>query len=111
MVEALEDSLIGLACGADVQIILSGNDAFGPKTDEKIQHMQRKEFPDEMNIAAGHVIAFTTPMGDEVAGQVVEINEEDLVIDLNHPLSGHLINFRVKILQIDHQAGSPHGTN
>ncbi len=103
MVEALEDSLLGLACGADAQIILAGDDAFGPSTDEKIQRMPRSEFPDEMEIASGQVIAFSTPGGDEVAGQVLEINEKDVLMDFNHPLSGHLITFRVKILQVDTQ--------
>lgn len=106
MVETLEQSLIGLACGSDEQIILSGDDAFGAKTDEKIQHMPRNEFPDGMGIAAGQVIAFTTPGGDEVAGQILELHEDEAVIDFNHPLSGHIIMFRVRILQIDPQTGS-----
>lgn len=104
MVEALEQSLIGLACGEDVQTILSGDDAFGARDEDKIQHILRKEFPDKIDITPGQVIAFTTPGGDEVAGQVLEVHPESVLIDFNHPLSGHLITFRAKILQIDPQS-------
>lgn len=103
MVEALEQSLIGLTCGSEGKILLSGDDAFGSRSDEKIQHMPRNEFPDELAITLGQVIAFTTPGGDEVAGQILEINQDDVLVDFNHPLSGHFITFRVKILDIDPQ--------
>ncbi|MDJ0806323.1 MAG: FKBP-type peptidyl-prolyl cis-trans isomerase [Gammaproteobacteria bacterium] len=101
MESALEEALIGLACDSDTQILLSGDDVFGPRNEEKIQQMSISDFPKDMGISAGQVIAFTTPGGDEVAGQVQEIEGDDVVIDFNHPLSGHAITFRVKVLQIE----------
>lgn len=100
MVEALEQSLIGLTEGSDAQILLSGDDAFGSKSNEKIQRLPRVEFADELLIKPGQVIAFTTPGGDEVAGQILEIDQDEVVVDFNHPLSGHIISFRVKVLEV-----------
>jgi len=101
METGLEQALVGLACGAEEQIILSGDEVFGERSDEKIQQLSLEQFPAEMALTPGQVIAFTTPGGDEVPGQVLEIQNEQVTVDFNHPLSGHIIGFRVKILAIE----------
>jgi FKBP-type peptidyl-prolyl cis-trans isomerase SlpA len=106
MAETLEQMLIGLARNTESHLLISGDEAFGANNSEKIQHMQKSAFPADMELEVGQVIAFTTPAGDEVPGQILEIAGEQIVMDFNHPLSGHMIDFRVRVLRIGQPSGS-----
>jgi FKBP-type peptidyl-prolyl cis-trans isomerase SlpA len=100
MTEPLEQILVGLHPGAEEQVILSGDETFGARTEEKVHWIARDEFPSEIAIAEGQVMAFTTPAGDETAGQILEIDEDKIRVDFNHPLSGHTFMFHVKIIAV-----------
>ena len=38
--------------------------------------------------------------GNTVEATVVEVREDDVIVDLNHPLAGKIIIFEIKILEI-----------
>ena len=100
MVESLEQSLIGMTEGEEAQLILSGDDAFGAATDDNIQRMPISEFPADMTLAPGQLIAFTTPAGEELGGVILQLDESEALVDFNHPLSGQPIAFQVQILEV-----------
>lgn len=100
MVELLEQSLIGLCPGDELETLLAGDEVFGPATEENIQRLPRSDFPADMALAPGQVIAFTTPGGEETAGTLLELDADEARIDFNHPLSGHSLLFKVQILEV-----------
>ena len=100
LIEGLEQSLIGLHPGDQGTFALSAEDAYGPRDEERLQQLPRTDFPAEMTLEPGLVIGFETPTGEELAGIVAEIAEQDVLIDFNHPLAGRDILFRVQILEI-----------
>jgi FKBP-type peptidyl-prolyl cis-trans isomerase SlpA len=100
MVEGLEQCLLGLSTGHEELFILSGAETFGPATAENMQRIAKNEFPAEMSLAPGQVIAFKTPGGDELAGIVQTLTDTEVLVDFNHPLSAQPIAFMVKILDV-----------
>lgn len=101
MTEGLEQALIGLAQGANEMLLLSGDEVFGPATEDKIQQIPISDFPTELTPAVGQLISFTTPAGDELGGLIRELNDNQALVDFNHPLCGQLISFRVQIIKVD----------
>ncbi len=93
----LEEMLIGLELGTTAKMTLSPEGAFGLSDPTNVQTMPRSEFPAEMPLKPGHVIGFTTPMGEEVPGTVHEVDDESVVIDFNHPLADATVLFTVTI--------------
>lgn len=100
MTEALEQQLIGMHQGSEEYLILSGDEVFGPTTSDKIQRMPLSDFPPDMPLSPGQIIAFSTPAGDEVGGVILELDQAEALVDFNHPLSGQSITFRVKVLEV-----------
>ncbi len=98
--EGLELALYGLAAGDEQTLTLTPDQAFGPRDEGKSRRMQRSEFPPEMELEEGLVIAFETPDGEEVAGIVLETGDEEVTVDFNHPLAGTEVVFHVKILDV-----------
>ncbi len=101
MSENLEQTLYGLKTGEKRSLILESEHAFGPRDEEKAYFMPRRDFPQEMELEPDLVISFTTPAGDELAGIVKELQEDQVKVDFNHPLAGQDIVFTVEIIAIN----------
>jgi FKBP-type peptidyl-prolyl cis-trans isomerase SlpA len=98
--EGLELALYGLVAGDTQSLTLKPDQAFGPRDEAKVQPMPRANFSPEMDLEPGLIIGFTTPDGNEVAGIVQEVKEQDVVMDFNHPLAGMEVIFRVEVLEV-----------
>ena len=100
LIEGLELVLYGLKAGDQQCLSIEPRDAFGFPEEENIHTMPRSEFPAEMQLKVGLIVGFTTPSGEEVPGAIQEIKGDDVVVDFNHPLSGHEVIFDVEILEV-----------
>jgi len=101
MAAGLDDALQGLKCGDHVTLHLAPDQAFGQKDTANIHAMPREEFDPQMPLEVGLVIGFTLPNGEELPGMVLEVEDESVLVDFNHPLSGHNIMFEVLILDVE----------
>ncbi|MFP4154598.1 MAG: FKBP-type peptidyl-prolyl cis-trans isomerase [Halothiobacillaceae bacterium] len=96
----LEDCLIGLAEGEQTRILIPASEGFGYRSTEAIHDLPRSDFPEGLDPQPQQVIDFATPTGDSVPGMVIEVGDETVRVDFNHPLSGHDIQFVVHILAV-----------
>jgi FKBP-type peptidyl-prolyl cis-trans isomerase SlpA len=53
-----------------------------------------------MELIPGNIIGFTTTDGEELAGTLLEVEEDEVTIDFNHPLAGADVVFRVEIITV-----------
>jgi len=100
LIEGLEMVLYGLKSGDKQTLEIEPRDAFGFPDEENIHEMPREEFAKEFEIKEGVIISFSTPSGDEIPGTIIEIGDEKVKVDFNHPLAGHTIQFFVEILDV-----------
>jgi len=101
MIQGLELALYGLKAGDKQTVTIEPRLAFGFPDPESVHILPRSEFPQDMQLARGVIIEFNTPAGDEVPGTVLEVSEEEVKVDFNHPLAGHDITFEVEILSVE----------
>lgn len=100
MLEALEDFLLGMRAGQRATWSVSPEQGFGYPDAEAVHVMPRNDFPADMDLAPGVIIAFTTPAGDEVPGTVTALDDAEVTVDFNHPLAGRTLSFDVEILAV-----------
>jgi FKBP-type peptidyl-prolyl cis-trans isomerase SlpA len=100
LVEGLEMVLYGLKVGDKQSLSIDPRDTFGFPEPDNIHTMPRTEFSDELKIEEGMIIGFSTPSGDEIPGAIVEIKDDEVKVDFNHPLAGHEVVFTVEIVDI-----------
>lgn len=98
--EGLELALYGLTTGDKQSLTLQPDQAFGPRDEAKVHPMPRSNFAADMELEPGLIIGFTTPDGHELAGIVQEVQEQDVVMDFNHPLAGMEVTFIVEVLEV-----------
>jgi FKBP-type peptidyl-prolyl cis-trans isomerase SlpA len=101
MAEGLELSLIGL-CEGDEQTIDIGPDlAFGYVDETLFRALPRADFDPELELEAGLIIEFANEQGDTLPGTIVDFDEHQVQVDLNHPLAGQTVRYSVKIVGVD----------
>lgn len=97
----LEQPLLGLTAGTGFDILLPPGQAYGQRDEANIHWMARADFPPEMELAPGAIVQFTTPGGHELAGSILELDEEQVRVDFNHPLAGRELWYQVKLLAVE----------
>jgi FKBP-type peptidyl-prolyl cis-trans isomerase 2 len=102
--QKLEMTLYGLSDNSEQTIIISPTDAFGERDSKKIQNINMDSFPNKEMIEIGNVIEIDIREsdGNEVStfAMIKNINKNDVQLDLNHPLAGIEIKFKVKIIEV-----------
>ena len=99
--KGLELALIGLRPDDRQVLTLMPGQAFGQRDAAAVQMLPRSEFPADMPLAPGQIIGFTAQNGEELAGAVLEVGQDQVKVDFNHPLAGREIVFDVHILAVE----------
>ena len=98
---AMESELLGLRAGESKSFTLSAEDAFGESDPNLIQFMDLHQFPSDIELKEGSVVAFEQPNGSSVPGIISEIQGHSVKVDFIHPLAGQRITFDVEILSVN----------
>lgn len=99
----LEEALLGLEAGSKKNIMLLPEDAFGHHHPANVYQMPYAQFNGtevEGKLEVGMIVMFTQPSGKEIPGIVRELNDQEVTIDFNHPLSGQVVLFQVSIVDV-----------
>jgi len=100
MISAFEQVILGLGVGDKQQVSLEPRETFGFPEEENKHWMKKSDFDLDVEFEEGLVIEFSTPAGDEIPGILMEIAEDEVLIDFNHPLAGYEVVFAVEIVAI-----------
>lgn len=100
LLPGFEQALFGLEAGAKTSLTVPPERAFGQPNDGNLQTMARDDFSD-MELSPGLLIIFSDAAGGEMPGVVKSYDDEQVVIDFNHPLAGRVLTFDVEILAIE----------
>ncbi|MFN3715841.1 MAG: peptidylprolyl isomerase [Thiobacillus sp.] len=96
----LEQWLLDLPPGERHVFLLDPWQAFGESQADLVQTMPRTDLPADMTFEPDQLVEFAMPNGQTLAGRILEIGDDSLRIDFNHPLSGLCIEFEVEIVRI-----------
>ncbi|MDF2530317.1 MAG: FKBP-type peptidyl-prolyl cis-trans isomerase family protein [Gammaproteobacteria bacterium] len=101
--EKLEQEMLGMKVGDKKKIMLLPEDAFGEPHPANIYQMSRSQFSkmeQDAPLEEGLIVAFVQPNGEELPGIIREINEDEVTVDFNHPLSGQVVLFDIEIMAV-----------
>jgi FKBP-type peptidyl-prolyl cis-trans isomerase SlyD len=100
LLASLERALTGLDVGATTTVELAPAEAYGEHDATKMETLPRGAFAQVPNLAVGMHLEGQDANGQTVTVRVVEIREDTVVIDANHPLAGETLTFAIEVLAI-----------
>ncbi len=101
MAEGLELALIGLREGQEDTVDIGPELAFGYVDETLFRSIPRLEFDPDIELEPGLIIEFSTDAGDLLPGTILDFDEQQVRVDLNHPLAGQTVRYSVRIVSVD----------
>ena len=98
LVPGLEKGLIGLAAGETREISVESFEAYGSWDAAKEQWVDRADFPP--GVAVEDEFEALDADGDEITLRVVELTDDAVLVDGNHPLAGETLRFDVIVREV-----------
>lgn len=112
LIPGLEEQLLGLKVGDTKSCTLPPEKGYGPVDPNAQRSFPRTAFQNSDTLKVGDTVSGQV-QGRPFAAKVTAIDEEQVTLDLNHPLAGKTLNFDVEIVDIQAPAApadAPSGT-
>ena len=100
IIPGLENALAGKSAGEELSVSVSPEEAYGVRDDSMLQQVPKNMFEDTEQIVVGTQFHAQGPNGEMLVVTVMEVQDEHVVVDGNHPLAGVDLNFDVKIIDV-----------
>ena len=98
IIKGFDQAVIGMEKGDEKEFTIEPKDAYGEHNPDFIRKIPRDKLPPEAE--PGMMIMLRTPDGVQIPAEITELTDEEVTIDLNHPLAGQNLNFQIKIVDI-----------
>ena len=100
IIPGLEKGLIDMKLNEKKTITIAEEEAYGGINDDLKQEVKRSELPEDIIPEVGMGLVSKSPDGQEMNLRVVEVSEETIVVDGNHPLAGKDLIFDLEVVAI-----------
>lgn len=98
LIEGLEEALEGKSTGDKFEVAVEPEKAYGPRVDELVQQVPKDMF-DGMDVEVGMSFRATTEQGEQSV-MIIDVADDHVVVDGNHPLAGVPLNFEVEVVEV-----------
>jgi len=99
IIPGFENAVIGMEIGEEKEIKLQPQDAYGNPNPDLVQKVPRNQLP-KVELKEGTLLALTIENGAQIPATITEVTDEIVTIDLNSPLAGKILNFKIKVLDV-----------
>ena len=100
IIPGLEKQLAGLKTGDSKEITVTPEEGYGPVDPTAIVDVPKNQLPTGTVPEVGMVLRGVDPDGRAFRATIQEIKDQTVKLNLNHPLAGKTLHFKVKILEI-----------
>ncbi|MDD7914698.1 FKBP-type peptidyl-prolyl cis-trans isomerase [Polaribacter ponticola] len=100
LIPGFEKGLLDMKLNEKKTIEIAKADAYGDVNQDLIQEIKKAQLPQDMAPEVGMGLISKTPDGQEINLVVVEVKEDTVVIDGNHPLAGRDLIFDLEVVEI-----------
>lgn len=99
LIPGLEDALLDHQVGDKFEVSVNAEQAYGERNDNFVQNVPKAMFEGIEDLDVGTQLRATTDDGEQTV-IVIDISDDEITVDGNHPLAGIDLNFDVEILEV-----------
>lgn len=105
MIQAFEDALMGLESGAGFDFTIAPENAYGEYKEDYVLDLPKNIFEvdgkfDSEMIQEGNTVPMMDSNGNRMNGSVLEVRDDVVVMDFNHPLAGETLHFKGEVIDV-----------
>ena len=100
IIKGFDDAVIGKEVGEEAfSIKLQPSEAYGDYNKDLIRKMPKNLFPKEQDPKPDMIIQVMDETGHVMLAAIKYVEDENVIVDMNHPLAGKVLNFKIKIIE------------
>jgi FKBP-type peptidyl-prolyl cis-trans isomerase 2 len=102
VIPGFDHAVMGMKKGEEKKFTLKPADAYGERKPEFTKIVPRKNLPQNHKPEKGMKLVMGAPNGRQIPATITEVTDENVTLDLNHPLAGKALTFDIQIVEISH---------
>ena len=99
VIVGFDQAVIGLKPGDSRKVVVPPEEGYGEHLPEMVAEIERHLIPDHDKLALGSMLEVSLENGQSLEVQVVELSDDSVVLDGNHPLAGKELHFEIALLE------------
>ena len=100
VIKGFDEGVTGMTVGEKKTINIPFLEAYGARNPEMVIPMPKERFPSDMEIELGMPLMMSDQEGQQFQVTVVEIQDDKVMLDANHPLAGQDLVFDLELVEI-----------
>jgi len=100
VIKGFDEGVKGMAVGDKKTITIPFDQAYGPRNPDMIIEMPKDRFPKDMELEVGMPLGMSDGQGQQFEVTIIEIKDDSVTLDANHPLAGQDLIFDLELVEI-----------
>jgi peptidylprolyl isomerase len=101
MLQKIDVAVRGMKIGEKKDLKLEPEEAFGPRREELIKDIPRSSIVLDKEPKVGATLLIRSPDGMTFPARIMEVKEDVLKIDFNHPLAGKTVIITIELVSVE----------
>ncbi len=99
LIQGFDNSVIGKDVGDEFEINLTPSEGYGEIDPLLVQTVGKDQLPEDLDPEEGMMLGVGDANGTHSMAWVKEVDDEFITLDMNHPLAGKNLSFKIRILE------------
>lgn len=100
MIKGFDNAVVEMAVGDKKTVNIKPEEAYGDRKEEAIMAVAKENFPPDFVAKEGEMVQGRTEGGQPINALIIEVQDNDIILDMNHPLAGEELNFEIELVEI-----------
>tara|TARA_Y100000310_G_C20618956_1_gene782214 strand:+ start:966 stop:1409 length:444 start_codon:yes stop_codon:yes gene_type:complete len=102
VIKGFDDAVVGMEKGEEKEFTIKSEGAYGERKEELKQKIPRDKLPQDQDPKEGMVLMIGNPeTGQQFPTKILAVDDKEVTIDMNHPLAGKDLTFKIKIVSVE----------
>lgn len=100
LIPGFEKGLIDMAVNEKKTITIDKQEAYGEVNEQLFQKISKSQLPEDLKPEVGMGLVGANAEGQQQQFRVAKVEENDIILDANHPLAGQDLVFDLEVVAI-----------
>ncbi len=101
VVPGFDNAVVGMEEGEEKEFTIKPEEGYGQINAQMVQEVPKEQLPKEQEPKVGMVLGVGLPNGQQIPARITKVTEDKVTIDLNHPLAGKTLHFKIKVVKVE----------
>jgi FKBP-type peptidyl-prolyl cis-trans isomerase 2 len=99
VIKGFDDAVRDMEVGGEKEFRIEPAEAYGEYNEALSQQIPKEIIKADIDVELGMMLLVKSPDGQQMPAKVVGVTEDEVKLDMNHPLAGQALTFKIKVIE------------